>query len=141
MKNSNSPNIKHDIHSGEGIQQLVDSFYNNARQDPMLGPIFEQAISDWQEHLPTMYQFWERLLFGRSDYSGNPFQKHLNLSLDKEHFAIWVRIFTQTIDENFSGLKAEEAKRLARNIAGTFQLRMGITPVNHDFEDKKYSRM
>ncbi|MZH02971.1 MAG: group III truncated hemoglobin [Nitrospinae bacterium] len=141
MYNSDSLNIKHDIQSGEGVQQMVDSFYENARQDPLLGPIFEHAISDWQEHLPTMYQFWERLLFGFSDYSGNPFKKHLNLSLDKEHFATWVRIFTQTIDENFSGLKAEEAKRLARNIAGTFQLRMGITPVNHDFEDKKYSRI
>lgn len=141
MNNEDSQNIKSDIQSGEGVQQMVVSFYNNARQDPLLGPIFDQAISDWQEHLPTMFQFWERLLFGLIGYTENPFQKHLNLSLDKEHFAKWVRIFTQTIDENFSGLKAEEAKRLARNIAGTFQLRMGITPVNHDFEDKKYMRI
>jgi hemoglobin len=133
-------NSKQDIQSGEGVQRMVDSFYSNARQDPLLGPIFDRLISDWQEHLPTMYQFWERLLFGFSDYNGNPFQKHLNLSLDKEHFAIWVRIFTRTIDENFSGLKAEETKRLARNIAGSFQLRMGITPKNNDFEAVKYSR-
>ena len=119
---------KRDIRSGEGVQLLVYSFYSNARQDPLLGPVFERAISNWQEHLPTMYQFWERLLFGLSDYSGNPFQKHLNLSLGKEHFTIWVKIFIRTIDENFSGLKAEEAKRLAKNIAGSFQVRMGITP-------------
>jgi hemoglobin len=141
MNNSDSLNNKLDIQSGEGVQRMVDSFYSNAKKDPLLGPIFEQVINNWQEHLPTMYQFWERLLFGFSDYSGNPFQKHLNLSLNKEHFAIWVRIFTQTIDENFSGLKAEEAKRLARNIAGSFQLRMGITPENNDFEAKKYSRI
>ena len=140
MDNYDLANNKCDIQSGEGVQLMVNSFYSNARQDPLLGPIFEHVISDWQEHLPTMYQFWERLLFGCSDYSGNPFQKHMNLSLDKKHFSIWVRIFTQTIDENFSGLKAEEAKRLARNIAGTFQLRMGITPENHDFEAVKYSR-
>ena len=140
MSDSGSPGNKRDIRSGEGVQQMVDSFYNNARQDPLLGPVFDQVISDWQEHLPTMYQFWDRLLFGFSDYNGNPFQKHLNLSLNKEHFAVWVRIFTRTIDENFSGLKAEEAKRLAKNIAGSFQLRMGITPDNHDFEVIKYSR-
>lgn len=140
MSDSGLPSSKSDIQSGEGVQRMVDSFYNNARQDPLLGPIFDRVISDWQEHLPTMYQFWEKLLFGFSEYSGNPFQKHLNLSLDKEHFAKWVRIFTQTIDENFSGLKAEEAKRLARNITGSFQLRMGITPENHDFEAVIYSR-
>ena len=140
MSDSGLPSSKGDIQSGEGVQLMVNSFYSNARLDPLLGPIFDRVIIDWQEHLPTMYQFWERLLFGFSDYSGNPFQKHLNLSLDKEHFAIWVRIFIQTIDENFSGLKAEEAKRLARNIAGSFQLRMGITPVNQDFEAVKYSR-
>ena len=141
MNNSDSPSSsKSDIQSGEGVQRMVDSFYGNAKKDPLLGPTFEQAISDWQDHLPTMYQFWERLLFGFSDYEGNPFQKHLDLSLEAKHFTIWVRIFTQTIDENFSGLKAEEAKRLARNIAGSFQLRMGITSENNDFEPIRYMR-
>jgi hemoglobin len=140
MYDSGSPGNKRDIQSGEGIQLMVDSFYRNARQDSLLGPIFEKAISDWQDHLPTMYQFWERLLFGFSNYEGNPFQKHLSLSLEAKHFTMWLKIFIQTIDKNFSGLKAEEAKRLARNIAGSFQLRMGISPENHDFEAIKYSR-
>lgn len=119
---------------------MVDSFYANARQDPLLGPVFEKAISNWQDHLPTMYQFWERLLFGLNDYNGNPFQKHLNLSLESHHFTAWVKIFIKTIDDNFSGIKAEEAKSFARNIAGSFQLRMGITPETQDFEAIKYSR-
>lgn len=140
MNNSSPPSNTSDIQSGEGIRRMVDSFYGNARQDPLLGPIFEQAISDWQDHLPTMYQFWERLLFGFSDYNGNPFQKHLSLSLEAKHFTMWIKIFIQTIDENFSGPKAEEVKRLAKNIAGSFQLRMGITPENNNFEAIKYSR-
>jgi hemoglobin len=138
MKDSGLLSNKHDIRSGDGIKLMVNSFYKNARQDPLLGPIFEHMISNWEEHLPTMYQFWERLLFGVSDYSGNPFQKHLNLPLEKEHFITWVKIFTQTVDEHFSGLKAEEVKRLAGNIANSFQLRMGIT--NHDFEALEYLR-
>lgn len=140
MDESGLPDDKHDIQSGEGIRLMVDSFYSNARLDPLLGPVFEEAISDWQDHLPTMYQFWERLLFGFSDYEGNPFQKHLSLPVEAKHFTAWVRIFIQIIDENFSGPKAEEAKRLARNIAGSFQLRMGISPENHDFEAITYSR-
>ena len=140
MNDSGSLSDIHDIRSGDGIKLMVDLFYSNARQDPLLGPIFERMINDWEEHLPTMYQFWERLLFGFSDYSGNPFQKHLNFSLEKEHFSGWVKIFTQTIDGIFAGLKAEEAKRLARNIANSFQLRMGITSENNDFEPIRYMR-
>jgi len=129
-----------DIVSGNGVEIMVNSFYSNARQDELLGPIFEQAITDWQDHLPTMYQFWERLLFGFSLYEGNPFQKHLNLSLEAKHFTMWIKIFIQTIDQNFSGPKAEEAKRLAKNIAGSFQLRMGITPEHNNFEAVQYTR-
>jgi hemoglobin len=134
------PIAQQDIQSSTDIRLLVDSFYSKAREDELLAPIFEHAISDWEHHLPTMYQFWERLLLGSTDYNGNPFSKHINLSLDSEHFVKWLKIFNQTLDENFSGEKTEETKRLARNIAGSFQLRMGITPANNDFEKINYSR-
>lgn len=129
-----------DIQSGEGVCLLVDSFYGNARQDELLGPIFDEAIDDWKHHLPTMYQFWERLLFGVEEYTGNPFEKHLNLPIQAIHFTRWMEIFKMTVDENFSGVKADEAKRLARNISGTFQLRMGIKPENLNFSSGKYSQ-
>ena len=134
------PIAKHDIQSSADIRLLVDSFYSKARQDELLAPIFDHAISDWEHHLPIMYQFWERLLLGSTDYNGNPFSKHLDLSLESEHFTRWLEIFNQTLDENFSGAKTEGTKRLANNIAGSFQLRMGITPANNDFEKIEYSR-
>ncbi|MFT4580014.1 MAG: hemoglobin [Nitrospinales bacterium] len=135
------PALKHDIQSPTDIRLLVDSFYGKARQDELLAPIFDHAITDWEHHLPTMYQFWERLLLGSTDYNGNPFSKHLNLSLDSEHFVRWLELFNQTLDENFSGTKTEETKRLASNIAGSFQLRMGITPTNNNYETINYSRV
>ena len=131
---------QHDIQTPTDIRILVDSFYSKAREDEMLAPIFDNAISDWEHHLPTMYQFWERLLLGSTDYNGNPFSKHINLSLENFHFTTWLEIFNQTLDENFSGEKTEETKRLANNIAGSFQLRMGIKPTNNDFETLNYSR-
>ncbi len=137
---NNIPIAQHDIQSPTDIRLLVDSFYNKARQDELLAPIFDHAISDWEHHLPTMYQFWERLLLGSTEYNGNPFSKHLNLSLENFHFTRWLKIFNQTLDENFSGTKTEETKRLARNIAGSFQLRMEITPEGNDFETINYSR-
>jgi hemoglobin len=134
------PIAQHDIQSPTDIRLLVDSFYSKAREDELLAPIFDHAISDWDHHLPTMYQFWERLLLGSTEYNGNPFSKHINLSLENFHFTTWLEIFNQTLDENFSGEKTEETKRLARNIAVSFQLRMGITPTNNEFEAINYSR-
>jgi hemoglobin len=126
-----------DIESQESVRFMVDSFYSDVRRDEFLGPIFEQVINDWEAHLPAMYQFWERLLFGSGNYQGNVFQKHMNLTVEKEHFSRWIELFNQTIDENFSGPKAEQAKKLARKIASTFQLRMGIIPdeVEHAISD------
>ncbi|PIQ99016.1 MAG: sec-independent protein translocase TatC [Nitrospinae bacterium CG11_big_fil_rev_8_21_14_0_20_45_15] len=117
---------KGDIRSEENIRWMVDSFYSKARDDDLIGPIFDEAISDWEKHLPTMYRFWGRLLLGVENYYGNPLQKHFPLPLDQTHFSRWIELFVSTIDENFSGPKAEAAKKLAQNIAGTFQLRLGI---------------
>ena len=47
-----------DIKTQENIRLLVDSFYGNARQDELLGPIFDNTITNWDHHLPTMYKFW-----------------------------------------------------------------------------------
>jgi hemoglobin len=127
-----------DIDSKENIELMVDTFYQNIRKDHLLGPIFNEKISDWEPHLETMYKFWEKLLFSTGEYSSNPFAKHINLQVDKEHFATWIKLFSQNIDDNFRGPKADEAKRLARNIAATFQLRMGIDGYDKDFAIPDY---
>jgi hemoglobin len=134
-------NKKHcDIDSDENIQIMVDSFYRNVRNDEILGPIFEEVVSDWDKHLPTMYQFWGRLILGTSDYNGNPFEKHVDLPVGKEHFARWIKLFFQNIDENFSGPKAEQTKMQARTIADTFQLRLGINLDGLEYAVHNYTR-
>ncbi len=129
-----------DIDTQENIQLMVDSFYDNVRQDDILEPVFTEFIDDWDAHLPIMYRFWEKLLFGKDSYRSNPFQKHLNLPVSAKHFARWVELFTQTIDKNFFGPKANEAKRLAANIANSFQARMGLNPEGVDYTPLHYSR-
>jgi hemoglobin len=129
-----------DIDSDENIRLMVDSFYRNVRKNEVLGPIFEEVVSDWDKHLPTMYQFWGRLILGTSDYNGNPFEKHVDLPVGKEHFASWIKLFVQNIDEHFSGPKAEHTKRQARTIADTFQLRLGINLDGLEYAVHNYTR-
>ena len=121
---------KADISSRDQIKLLVDSFYEKARKDRDLAPLFENNIRDWSSHLPIMYGFWEHLLFGTGNYEGNPLKKHFPLPLEKRHFDVWVELFTNNVDEHFSGPVSERSKQLARNIAGTFQFRLGIEPEN-----------
>lgn len=110
------------IENIDDIHILVNNFYDVVKADPLIGPKFtEVANVNWDLHLPKMYQFWSDLLLGSEDYRGRPFPPHLRLDLQPEHFARWVSLFHQTVDKNFYGLKADEAKYRAQMIAMNFQ--------------------
>lgn len=114
-----------DILDRDGIKLLVDKFYDKVKTDPLLSPVFRHV--DWPHHLPTMYNFWSSILLGDQTYQGNPLQKHLSLPVTSEHFNQWLSLFLKTVEENFEGEKAEEAKLRAQSIAGIFQFKMGLT--------------
>lgn len=114
-----------DITTQADIKILIDSFYDRVRNDAMLGYIFNDvAHINWEHHLPRMYAFWEFLLLGKDTYRGNPFDVHKKLNgkvqLEKTHFDRWIELFTLSVDEQFAGLNAEEAKNKARLIAITW---------------------
>jgi hemoglobin len=116
-----------DISTPEDVRTLVDSFYDKVGRDQLLAPIFNDfAQVDWTTHLPTMYRFWESMLFGAGTYQGAPFRKHAVLPVRKEHFARWLALFVETVNFHFAGPKAEEAKGRAASIADTFAQRMGL---------------
>lgn len=115
---------KADIVSREDIQLLVDRFYDKVKANPLLTPVFGHV--NWPKHLPVMYNFWSSILLGDSSYQGNPFQKHVALPISAAHFKQWLELFHETLDENFSGEKAEEAKSRAADIAGLFQFKLGL---------------
>ena len=113
-----------DIQNIEDIRILVDRFYTKVRADELLGPVFETRIRDWGPHLDTMYRFWNAALFQVREYVGNPFMKHASLPVDGQHFERWIELFYQTLDENFDGSVAQEAKKRAMIMANTFYNRM-----------------
>jgi hemoglobin len=119
--------MKKDIENEEDIKLLVDTFYEHVNKDELLGPVFNDfAKIDWEHHLPLMYNFWSTVLFGSMAYKGQPFPKHMRLPVKREHFAQWVELFTNTVDEVFEGMRAEEIKQKATSIAQVFQMRLGL---------------
>lgn len=110
--------MPHDIRHIRDIELLVDSFYAKARRDEHLGPVFNTIIGDdWSHHLPVMYRFWSTVLFGEPGYSGQVIAQHISIDrtipLEAVHYKRWETLFVATVDELFSGPKAEEAKKRA----------------------------
>lgn len=117
--------MKKDISTRPDIEHLITRFYEKVRQDELLSPVFLHV--DWEHHTPLIVNFGASLLLGEPNYRGNPFHKHTSLSIQKEHFDRWLLLFTETLDENFSGEKAREARDRAYSIAEMFQYNLGIT--------------
>ena len=61
------------------IRALVDAFYERVRADETLGPIFARLITDWQSHMPKMYDFWTSAVLRTGRYSGRPIEAHQGL--------------------------------------------------------------
>jgi hemoglobin len=113
---------KKDIENEGDIKLLVNSFYNKATANNLLGPIFNDVAKvNWEQHLPIMYLFWESILLGKKNFQGNVMEKHMTLHkqspLQMEHFDTWKAIWIETVNELFDGKKADEAKNRALSIA------------------------
>jgi hemoglobin len=110
----------HDILSRNDIELLVNTFYERAQKDDLLGPVFNSRISDWNKHLNIMYTFWETVVLDAYTYKGTPFNKHVDLPVNKTHFDRWVQLFHSVIDELFIGENANNAKQRAQQFGTVF---------------------
>ena len=109
------------------VELMVNSFYAKVKVDPLIGPIFNDVAKvNWDEHMPKLYDFWEDLLLGSDHYRGRPFPPHMKLDLKPEHFRRWLELFLETVNEHFTGLKADEAKARALRIGRNFMINLGL---------------
>ena len=116
---------KKDILSLEDVKLLVDTFYDKVRKDELIGPIFDERIQDrWPQHLAKMYTFWQTVLLGEHTYYGSPFPPHAQLPVEKIHFERWLRLFSETLAELFTGEVAQEAIWRANKMAEMFQFKI-----------------
>lgn len=110
-----------DIKTREDIEKMVDSFYETVRKDDLIGPIFNQVIGDdWSTHLSTMYNFWQTVLLHQFAYKGSPFIPHRKLPIEAHHFERWLKLFNASLDKNFLGKTADEARWRAEKMAQMF---------------------
>ena len=127
----------HDIRDKGDVKVFVDKFYDAVQIDPLIGPVFLARIKAeaWPSHLERMYSFWNTVLFGLVDYRGNPFSKHANLRIHREHFERWLSLLSGIIDQNFKGAKAEEVKMRAQKMGDMFQSKLDHIRSNNQFRN------
>ena len=114
-----------DILQIEDVKMLVDAFYTKIQADEKLGDIFNGVIQNrWPEHLEKMVKFWQTILLGEHTYYGSPFKPHASLPVEVEHFNRWLNLFYETVDANFEGEKAEEAKWRSKKMAEMFRFKI-----------------
>src|SRR5689334_5499873 len=97
-----------DIATRQDIETLINRFYDKVKKDDTIGLIFNDIMKvNWEEHLPVMYDFWETLLLGASNYNRNAmgihFEVNRRIKLEEKHFNRWLELFTGTVDELFKG--------------------------------------
>ena len=106
------------------IEQLVHGFYARVRRDPMLAPVFEARITDWEPHLNQMCAFWSSVALMTGRYHGTPMVKHMKLPIDAAHFDRWLALFEATARELCPPVAAAHFIDRARRIASS--LEMGV---------------
>lgn len=110
----------------EAIRECVREFYGKAREDPLLGPIFNSTVEDWDVHLRVIADFWSKVLLQTDRYNGSPFVLHRNLPVELEHFDRWLSLFEASVQSRLPPPYAEKALAKARHMAESFKA--GIFP-------------
>ncbi len=128
-----APAELHDIETREDVERLVRAFYTKALTDPIIGFIFtDVAKLDLEGHVPRITSFWATILLGEQSYGSGAFRPHADLhakvGLREGHFDRWLQLWFGTVDEQFAGEKANQAKVHALRVAQAFHHRLQSFP-------------
>jgi hemoglobin len=110
------------------IAALVARFYAKARLDPLIGPVFNDAIGDWDEHLRKLCGFWSSVMLTTGRYKGNPMAAHMKLPIEPHFFASWLALWQETAGEVFAPEQAAVFRDKANRIAESLKLALFYRP-------------
>jgi len=114
------------------LRPLIERFYERVRADPLLGPVFAEAVHDWADHHARLADFWSSVMLGSGRYKGNPVALHMRHAdaMTAERFERWLALWQQTSDEMLSPSVAAalqiKASHIAESLALAIQYRRPI---------------
>lgn len=116
------PGAVHDGIDEALIGRLVRTFYDRARLDPLIGPVFNEAVTNWDHHIGKIADFWSGVMLRTRRYDGRPMRPHLILPLEPAHFDRWLDLFEATARELCAPDVAGAFIDRARRIADSFEM-------------------
>jgi hemoglobin len=108
------------------IERVVRTFYGRVAKDPLLGPIFEARIADWEPHIQKMCAFWSSVALMSGRYHGQPMAAHLPLPIEGPHFDRWLGLFAETVQEVCAPAAASHFLERAHRIAESLELGIAV---------------
>jgi hemoglobin len=107
-----------------GLKRLVEVFYARVRADAGLGPVFNDAVGDWPEHLEQLASFWHSVMLTSGRYKGNPMAAHLKHRdrITPALFSRWLDLWNRTTEEIMAPEAAAALQAKAARIAESLQL-------------------
>lgn len=110
------------------LEAMVRRFYDKARHDAQLGPVFEAGVHDWEAHIATLTAFWSSVMLTSGRYHGRPMQAHMRLPIQPDMFGRWLGLWGETAQELFAPELADRFRVKASTIAKSLQLAMFFRP-------------
>lgn len=110
------------------IARLVDRFYEKVRHDAQIGPIFNAAVDDWDEHKHLLTSFWASVALRAGSYRGNPMGAHRPHPIRAEHFDHWLALWGETCAQELDPASAAQMHEYATRIGRSLKHGLGLNP-------------
>jgi hemoglobin len=115
------------------LATLVDHFYEKVRRDPDIGPIFNAAVDDWDEHKRLLTSFWASVALRAGSYRGNPMAAHRPHPIQARHFDRWLALWQETCGEELDEANAAQMLDYAQRIGRSLKFGLGLHPEGRAF--------
>ena len=115
------------------LATLVDHFYEKVRRDPDIGPIFNAAVDDWDEHKRLLTSFWASVALRAGSYRGNPMAAHRPHPIQARHFDRWLELWRETCGEELDEANAAQMLDYAQRIGRSLKFGLGLHPEGRTF--------
>ena len=106
------------------LQALIPCFYSRVREDGLIGPVFNNAITDWDDHLKNLIAFWSSVMLTSGRYKGNPVAAHMKHlgEITPPMFDRWLALWAEVTEEILGVPAATALQAKAARIAESLKL-------------------
>lgn len=106
------------------LERLIPAFYARVQADPLLGPVFNAAIDDWDHHYQLLTRFWSSVMRSSGRYKGSPVRAHLahRSAITPAMFDRWLALWAEVTAQQLPPQQAAALQAKAATIGESLKL-------------------